>query len=232
MATIATVNTSDKVLILGNREAYKRDMNFGSSWTEIRIGMFWTLVGNAGDDAAATAESITVANYKDIGAFGIKDSSDNPPQASGSQFVGFTFGLHGTANYSNGANNVGGTTLGAPYRVGLNGTTQLTAAASGDVAWNQQGGGRNSSLLLKFTVVNAGASNQTISMDTAGTHAYTDVTLAALRYQMFNPVSIGSSSITWNSGGVALPLPTHFYVRMPTLNNKMRITTYQAVKVS
>ncbi len=232
MATFATVNTTDKVLILDIREAFQRNHGFGTDWTELRLGMYFSIVPLVGDDAAATAETVITNTYLDIAAFGLKDSSSNAPLSAGSRFVGMIFGKPGADNYSHGANNVGGATIGTPYRVSIDGTSILSTTTSGSFSLNQYNVGTHAVMFLKLVVNNKGLSTQTISMDTGSTHGMTSVSSNDLRSYFSSYSSAGNSTVTWNAASAALPLPTHIYARIPTLNHRLRITTCGVLKVS
>lgn len=237
-STIATVNTSDKVLLIEPRKAYSRKTSIGSAWTDVRMGGFFTVVPSGNDDAASTAETLSLVSPLDQWWFGLKDSSSILPRTSGSQFMGFSC-LDGDAavisSNSAGSALLGGTTANWARRTTYNGATQLTnqQVSSSDLAFPIfSTTDVNAFWGLRFVVTDAGLSSQTVTIHYArsGT-VQTTVTAAALDAKLRDPSSFTTGgSHTWNAAGAALPLPDYWFFANPFANNRIRVTTYGAVK--
>lgn len=75
MATIYQKTASDKTLILSPREYFLRPFDFGTDWTEVRVGIFFGGVTSGGDNTQAVSETVAVSSAIDRIAFGIKDSA-------------------------------------------------------------------------------------------------------------------------------------------------------------
>jgi hypothetical protein len=81
--------TGEKCLVLGVREALIYPFNVGS-WSEIRVGYFYSFTTAESFNAATSQELVTSTqtNYKQAGYWGIKDSGVEFPTRSGSVFIG------------------------------------------------------------------------------------------------------------------------------------------------
>ena len=235
-AKIATVNTSDKTLILGVRETFTRKLNIGSNWLDVRIGMYFTMVPATNDDSSSITETVTYNNYKDRFFWGIKNDSNYLPLSSGSRFVGMS-NSNGNApsipSNVSAAQSFNGTAL---YPISTNGTTILSSnSGQTDVGVPRYSLTNSNGLWSqRFLVNNYGLSTQTISCTNkiSYTTAIADVSMNSLYNQLTGSFGGGSTTLTWNASSIALPLPEYFFVNFPFFNNRIRITTYGGVKLS
>lgn len=258
MPTIATVNTSDKVYLLAEKEAFKRKLGIGTAYTQMRMGLFATFVPTANADAACVTESVAFNTAVDGMYIGLKDSSDVLPGRAGARFIGLCFQREGSYNLSIGANSSGASAIGASstYTGGgtfctMQGWDGVTSKGYVDVSGANIGyvnhlseipqfapGTVNRHFGFRLDVNNIGASNQSVTMYIECTHtAIADVSKASLKNQLLAGYYVGDSSlytatpIPWNDGVSALPLPDYFYVRSPFVNNRIRISCYGGAKV-
>lgn len=250
MATKATVNTSDGVLLLSSKEHLIRKTGIGTSWLDARIGMFFTFVPTANDNAASVTETDVTAGPVDYFFFGLKDSSANLPRTSGSKFLGLVMGRGGNiymVSNSSGESHWGNSTNTAgngAHFISQNGTTEISNVAipaDNIDAWQIpvfSTGTVNRLLAIKFEVTDFGLSTQKVTMHFNSVRtAFSNVSDASLQAQLVGaswaaPTTSFWLAADWNSGGVALPLPEYFYVRSPFISNRIRISNYGAVKVS
>ena len=223
--------------------AYRRPSLVGTSWNEVRLGILYTWVPTVSSDAACSAESITAASCLDWFTLGLKDSSDLAPGRAGASFIGFCFpGTTATYTVSITSNAAGTGTLATSsnhsYIASVYGTSLLSADNIATVFTVQYPIFSLTSVCaflgLKLVVNNAGASNQSITCtmysNTAGNTA--DMSVNNLRTQIFNVAYATSGTINWNSGGVALPLPTYWYLRLPFNLSRIKITAMEMFKIS
>lgn len=238
MANITEVNTNDKVLILAPRQGFRRRTTIGTSWTDVRIGMFFTIVPSGNDDAASVTETVTRLGFIDDMTFGLTDHSSIAPYQTGSRYVGWRQHQNATIDISNsvGAGRAWGSgslMLGA----GSNGTVELSGAGTSFGPRFPQYSVTNVNGLwaLKFIVSNLGLSSQSIRIhqNSLTTSAFSDVSSANLRTQLLGASYTDTNvDVPFNSGGFALTLPDCFWVRLPFYNHRLRITAYGITKVS
>jgi len=237
MAEIYT-KAAENTLILESREMMLRQFNFGT-WTEMRMGMYFGGVNASGNNVNSVNESVTLTSALDRICFGIKDSSTTTiPGQTGAQFLGVTTttgqlskagndGVQGII-YSNGALSpvgtvdttiTGGSVAGAPmqYPIDITGSS----AYCGFYA-------------LKFVINNAGLSSQTVTITSTNT-----VTIAGSAYTVNNLRALinsatygGSATIAWNNGATANAIPNCWFLRLPFLNNRIRISAIDMIKIS
>jgi hypothetical protein len=240
---IWAVNGGTDVVILPDpRAAYRRQSLIGTSWNEVRLGILYTWVPSVSSDAACSTEAITAASCLDWFTLGLKDDSDTAPGRAGSTFIGFCFpgttatytvtvnsNASGTANLQTSSNHsyvasINGTSLLSTDNIDATLTIQYPIFSTGNVC---------AFLALKLVVNNAGLSNQTVtpSVNTT-TGPATDLSVNNIRSLLFSSTYTAFSALTWNSGGVALALPSDFYVRAPFNNNRIRLSCHEVLKIS
>lgn len=239
MATIYSHNANDKVLILDNREALQRKLDLGS-WNEIRLGIFYNSVGSNTPTSSYVDELVNQSTRADILAFGLKDSATSIlPGFSGSYFIGIAL----TGSHNINANNT--QYYDASYTnfngVGFYGTSSYWGGASANAfGFPINGGGTNSSdycyyYVLKIIINNSGSASQTLSVYTSNGSYSSGTTYYGIPQlnQQMNNANFGTvSTVTWNDGVNALPIPDSFWIRTPFYFNKIRISSLSAVKYS
>jgi hypothetical protein len=236
MAIIYQKTVTDKTCILSPREYILRPFDFGTDWTEVRVGMYFSGIAASGDNTDSAAEQVTLSSASDRVAFGIKDSatSDLPgfgaalflgcvsetgsnAYCSGTYFASFAASRVAAAGYHE-------TTL-------VNGSSSLTAAltypASASGATGYAG-----FFALKFVISNRGTSSQSvaISATTTGTVAGTDYSATALQLLMNNNTYQSPVTVAWNDGAIARTIPDAFYCRMPFYSNRIRLSAIRCIR--
>lgn len=238
---IVTLTNSDKVLILDPRNAFKRQTSVGSSWTQIKMGMYFNFVPVGSDEAASVAETIVPASYRDRICFGFSNAAATAVGVAGTQFLGMVQGYYGnvsiTTNFGQNSTVSTGAIAYAGGLMALNGTTQLSQNGGNNFpAWNMPPWNYTTHgfLGMQLTVSNFGLSSQTITISTDNTVAtITDASLTALRAKIFGSSFSGSSHVaTWNEAGAALPLPDTFWVNSPFFNNRLRISAHAIYQIT
>lgn len=229
------------------RGNYHRQSLVGSNWNEVRLGFLGTLIGGAGSDGHTVVESVTVASYLDwlcLGLMNTRANSSIIPGVAAANFAGLVFGGTNGHAVSVGDNTAGGTNIICSSSdmklTSMAGVSVLTATA---VSNSQLVVGQYSatvyamSWLLKFVVNNKGASNQTLTVsESTRWSSATAITQATatptLRANLLNLTYENPTVLTWNSGGVALPLPDCWFFRAPFYSNALRIADYMVELIS
>jgi len=236
MATIYQKTVTDKTCILSPREYILRPFDFGTDWTEVRIGAYFSGIAASGDNTDSAAETVALASASDRIAFGIKDSatSDLPgfgaalflgavtetsssSYCSGSAFSALAAVRLAAAGYHE-TTLVGGTsTLGAAM--------EFPASASGAT-------GYGGFFALKFVITNLGTASQSVAISATRTTpvAGTDYSASALQLLMNNNTYQSPVSIAWNDGAIARTVPDAFYCRMPFYSNRIRLSAIRAIR--
>lgn len=236
------------------REREMRQTNFGTSWNEVRIGFIGDVIGTTSDDCLAVNETITYASYLDLLCFGLINNVTSIPGQAGTNFVGYK----GNDPTNGGTMQVQANTAsatGAMGQVGPSNSWETFASMSGttnlSLGYNNAAtifkfpaytSGQLSGALfgLRFVVVNKGLSNQTITLSFSTSPTLIAITPATadtvLRSQLinatWNALNAGVTSLAWNSGGSALTLPDTWYLRLPFLNNRIRIGVKGGILIS
>lgn len=235
MAIISTVNTSDKTLILASKEGFRRQGSIGTNWTQVRIGCFYTVVPSGNDDAAFGLETVTqnVIGKDDL-TFGLCDAASGGAFTTSSRFVG----IRNHGNYTQDITNVSGA-----GRIWGQGSLMLASASNGTSEIH--GSGHSFSLgypqfsttgvafhAIQFTVVNAGASSQTVNLKViTASSSITDVSTTNLKSLILGGTYSNLTDVTFNSGGSALTLPDCFWIRIPAVNHRLRISAYSIIRI-
>lgn len=237
MALIYQKDT-EKTLILSPRESYQRAFDFGTDWTEIRLGMFFGGVTDSGDNTQSTSENVTINNASDQVRFGIKNSTNTSyPGEADTSFLGVSTNNTpgGTANCAGfGYYNVGGSAL---IGCGILGATVKQPVSANLNAMTFPSNVTGSSaycgcFVLKIVIANRGASNQQVILSTDDTNVISgsDYSSAALRTLMNSGTFSSPVTIDWNDGAAAYPIPDAFYIRLPFYNNRIRISCMRAIR--
>jgi hypothetical protein len=243
MATKHTINGKAQVY-QASRELEKRAIFIGSNWTQVRIGFIGCMVPAANDDTASLAEDV---NYdappndrNDWFSFGLANNSTYLPGTSGSRFVGASgdpdqgvnSGLvrnHVNSSGTGFVGQAGDYDYGGFQYVSWNGSSSLSNIGSSGWSFNYPvwaADGRGGLFAFKFVVNNKGLSSQTISISNFSDGVSQAVTPANALYTMRSLLTrVGyttAGTVTWNSGGVALPLPDTWFLRSSFINNRIR----------
>jgi hypothetical protein len=239
MATIYQKTASDRTLILSPREYFLRPFDFGTDWTEVRVGIFFSGVTSGGDNTQAVSETVAVSSAIDRIAFGIKDSATAAlPGQAGSLFIGSLTAT--TRDSESNGSDFQGSAIGALAAGAYNGVT-LVGGATGQELGNSMafgGGVANASAYcgfyaVQFVIANRGLATQTVTVRASSTSAVagTDYSATNLRtYLNAGPWTGTAHSLAWNDGAAAYPLPDAVYIRMPFYNNRIRISAIRAIR--
>lgn len=231
------LKSAENTLILSPREMFQRAFSFASNWSEIRMGFFWSIISATGDNTQGPGESLTISSVLDNIAIGIKDSATQAiPGQVGSFFAGVGANTSSPAYINNPPVGIAaGGNVDALNVFGYNGVTAIA------------GSGNSTALLcpsdpspatgycgfggVKFVLANRGGATQqfTITICRTQTVAGADYSPAALRTLMNTFASPSTPrTLAWNSGGVALPIPDAYCVRLPFFNNRIRLSCIRA----
>lgn len=230
MATKFIVNGKAQVA-QASHEREKRKTNVGSAWNEVLIGFIGRPVPVGNDNAEMVAETVSFASYIDWFTFGGINNVLTIPGQAGTNFVGICSapaGAVSTIVNSGGVDYVQDGSNAFSY-VSMQGTTILTESAGTAKRFAMplyNADGRSGSYLLKLTVQNPGAANQTITVASASTGTAQTPTAAnakdTLRTLLTSATYLNAHALTWNAAGAALPLPDTWFLRAPFLNNRIR----------
>ncbi len=236
MALIYTKLT-DKTTVLAPREGACRKFNFGTDWTEIRVGMFCSAIAATGSNNVNVAETLVPAGITDYITFGIKDDSQTYPGQVGSTFLGVRSGTVNVA--STPPNGFYGTSAANWLSTGYYGAT-MVQNATGMGPSTYIGGGATASaatgycgfFACKIVITNRGLSSQTVAMSIAHEEivAGADYSASALRTAINNTAYGTAQSIAWNDGAAARAIPDCFWVRVPLYNNALRLSCIRAIR--
>lgn len=231
---------TDMTLIPAVREGYCRQFDFGTDWTEIRVGMFYGPVhATTSDNTAAPTEALALSSAADRIFFGIKDSSTNLPGTAGSVFLGATTATSKTSDVGGGYINSHDGELVAG---GYDGTTLVGGTTAEDMAKSMQhpdvtgATGYNGFYCLKFEVANLGAATQTVTITPCLTASVTgtDYSATALLTAMSTFANPGTArTLNWFDGvPAARTIPDCYFVRLPFYTARLRISCIRAVRIT
>jgi hypothetical protein len=237
-------------MILEPREKYHRKSNIGSAWTEVRLGMLFTVIDNAAADSHSQAELVANSSYLDYFCFGLMNDVADIPGVAGVNFVGIVSDLtngHGVSV----TDNVAGQAFIGENASAFNkylmrfASLKDTGILTHDTANRftihfpiYNGSNYAAVLCLKLVVSNRGASNQTIQASLTSTLGPVTITPATaiqvLRTALTNSnfADAVSAALTWNSGGAAIALPDSWIVRSPFLTNRLRLAAHEILVIS
>ena len=236
MATKFVVNTKAQVA-QASHEREKRQTNVGTNWNEVRIGFIGTMIPVASDDAASVAEDVAINSYIDWACFGLISNVTLIPGQTGCNFIGWATDPASTSNRvtSNaaGAGVVtlvnGVTDVGGNYSSVKDVTVISKSGASGAPRFGfpiYAADGRGGFFALKLVVANKGLSNQTVTVSCCADNTSRVTTplnaKSTLRTLLTSGTYTNPVALNWFAGGVAIPLPDTWFLRMPFLNNRVR----------
>lgn len=237
MALIYTKLT-DKTTVLAPREGACRKFNFGTDWTEVRVGMFCSPIAATGSNDVNVVELMVPSGITDYITFGIKDDSQTYPGQVGSTFLGIrsagpnvesgTAGIQGfygggaswlTTGYYGATMVQNAGSLGSsPYFGG----TVLANAATAYCGF----------IAIKIVITDRGLSTQSVAVSIAYSNsvAGADYSATALRTAINNTAYGTAESIAWNDGASARVIPDCVWVRVPLYLNALRISAIRAIR--
>lgn len=236
MALIYTKLT-EKTVVLAPRQGLARKFNFGTDWTEVRVGMYLTAISSSGSNVDNTTEALVPADISDFMIFGLKNDSPTAlPGKLGGIFLGVRSG--DAASVQSTINSGIGGSAGSWKVVGYYGTSEVLGA--GVIAASRRIGAATGSaasaycgfFALRFVITDRGLSSQSvsISMSVENSIAGTDYSATALRTAINNATYGGDTSIAWNDGATAREIPDCIWVRSPLYSNALRISALRAVR--
>lgn len=231
---------TDMTLIPAVREGYCRQFDFGTDWTEVRIGMFYSPVhATTSDNTAAPTEALALSSAADRIFFGLKDSSTALPGSTGSVFVGAMTATGKTSDVGSGYINSHDGELVAGGYVG---TTLVGGTTTQDMAKSMQypditGASAYCGFYgLKFVIADRGLGTQTITVTPCltATVSGTDYSATALLTAISTFANPGTArTLNWFDGvPAAYAIPDCFFIRAPFYNSRLRISAHRAVRIS
>jgi hypothetical protein len=244
MAKIYQKNVSDKTLILGPRESFNRQIITGSAWSEVRIGIFASLVSDSNDNGKAGGQSVSSQNVLSNRIFiGLKDSSSLFPGSADTLFLGAmssgstTTDLHGTYNYppypigfsSNERKFYAHGYYGSTPKIGANTTFNFDFPGDGQISGDSQYQGI---MIVSLAVHNIGAANQQVVIS-AGHSGVAETPYDASNMFLYlsknkGPTWTTLGTVNWNDGATAYPLPDSLFIYSPFVNARLRMSCIQA----
>ena len=234
MALIYTKLT-DKTTVLAPRQGACRKFNFGTDWTEVRVGMFCSAIAATGSNDVNVAETVALSTVADYITFGIKDDSQTYPGQTGSLFLGLINTTSSSSTPPNGFHgNAAGWLASGYYNTTLvqNVTAVATSRYIGGQATASAATGYCAFFAVKFVISNRGLSSQTVAMSNATNELVTgaDYSATALRTAINNTTYSTPQSIAWNDGATARAIPDCVWVRVPLYNNQLRLSAIRAIR--
>jgi len=222
---------SEKVVILSSREAIQRPLDF-STWSEIRLGMFFSMTTVGSDNTAVAAETLAIVSPNDYITYGLKNSNNtNVPGVSGSRFIGI-----GTTSGNSllALGDIGG--FNTFHAQGFEGTTLIENASTmhpGIMFFPSPTPSTAYSgvFILKLVLANRGLSSQTVTATAAQQSGVAGGTYSTdeLLIEMNNFIVPGATrTFNWNDGVSAYDIPDAFYIRLPFYTARMRISAMYA----
>lgn len=234
MALIYTKLT-DKTTVLAPREGACRKFNFGTDWTEVRLGGFFTAVAATGSNDDNVNETLAVSSIADRITLGLKDDSQTYPGQAGSLFIGVRSGESDVKSY--GPSSGFGSSSSVFRAVGYYGATEVLAAASpagGTIGAAAASGATSYAafMCIKININDRGLSTQNIDVRTSYTSPVTgaDYSATALRTALNNASFGGAGNFAWNDGAAARAIPDCVWVRVPLFSNQLRISAIRAIR--
>lgn len=244
MSTTANIyqkpSTTDKMLILDPGQYFMRPINMGN-WTELRIGMYLSGVAATGDNAQNVAETLALSNASTRYAIGLKTHNSNLPGTSGTDFIGLTNSTNAVSNVTDSVWRYGA--VGGSYSnrlcggafVGTSITTLATVDSGIDIPVPSGTTSYSTFYALRFVITDRGLSSQTVSLSFSrgAATSTSDYSEGLLNGQINNATytSFGSA-LAWNNGSVAYDIPNAVFVRIPFIDNKLRITAISVMKIA
>jgi hypothetical protein len=243
-------STSDRTVILGTRSALNRPMNLvnssGQPWTEVRLGMFFSIISSTSDNASPVAEELTQVpgSHTNRVTIGLKDSSQIFPGNPGSSFIGImtsgsathnsyagSYPLYNWEAYGAASGNANQRCIG----IGIHGTAsfegtaqQISFKSSSNPAGTILYGGAYG---VKINILNRGASNQSVVISGSTHQPYNGgYTTAELQSWLTTPNNgwTGMGAFPWNDGVSARAIPDSFYLYSPFNLSRFRVSVLGA----
>ncbi len=234
MATIYQKTVTDKTCILSPREYILRPFDFGTDWTEVRIGCYLSGVASSGDNTDSASETVVISSASDRVAFGIKDSATSDLPGFGSAlYLGVTNRAAASSSCTGSAFTATTDLAAAGYHeTTLVGGTGTLSADMGYPASASGATGYCGFYGLKFVISNLGTSSQSVAISgtRTATIAGTDYSAAALQLLMNNNTYQSPVTIAWNDGAVARTIPDAFYCRLPFYSNRIRLSAIRCIR--
>lgn len=236
MALIYTKLT-DKTTVLAPREGGGHKFNFGTDWTELRIGAFISAVAATGSNDNTVSETNNPANVTDYPTFGIKDDSATWPGQTNSRFLGVTTqdGIATVADPSTGIGSPGGPWYACSY-VDTTRTVSASSVKTSLTMGQCSPAGATAYcnyFAVKFVVSDIGLSTQSVAISMASQNSGisgNDYSATALRTLINNGTYGAPQSVDWNTGAAARPLPDCIWIRTPLYLNTLRLSAIRAIR--
>jgi hypothetical protein len=224
-------------LIVDAGHALQRPFDVGN-WSDLRVGYYFSLVSTAGPNTQPTVnENFAASTPALMVSMGIKDSSSNLPGQTGAFFLGLGNGPGFNSNTDDA--NSAGIGMGSFGRNGM--VSHDTSISVSSIAGFGSIGTSNDITAttaycgffgLRYVLTNRGLSNQGIAITYVSTANVpgNDYTQLPLKIALNNSTYAAAISGNWNSGGVALPIPTTVWFRLPYVNHQIRISCMGLVR--
>lgn len=239
MAKIYAKSVTNKTLILSPREYFLRPFDFGTDWTEVRMGFFFGGVTSGGDNTQAAAEALTVSTPADKIFVGLKNSDDEAiPGFAGSLFFGHMTATTRQSIVESGSAFSG--TGGALAVGGYVGTSLIGGSTSEETGSQKMSFGSlvaNASsydgfFALKFVIANRGLATQTVTITSVANdpQVNSDYNETTVQTRINNGTYAGSKTLAWNDGSVAYDIPDAVFIRLPFYSNRIRISVIRVIR--
>lgn len=235
MALIYTKLT-DKTTVLAPREGACRKFNFGTDWTEMRVGVFCSAIAATGSNDVNVSELLVPAGITDYITFGIKDDSQTYPGQAGSLFLGVRSPSPNVQSTPpNGFYGDGAGWCATGYHDATmvqNATVLSTSTYIGGGATASAATGYCAFFAIKIVITDLGLATQSVAVSVAHEEIVggADYSATALRTAINNTSYSGSASIAWNDGAASRDIPDCVWVRVPLYLNALRISAIRAIR--
>lgn len=224
MATIFAIDTGKNSLVLNPREALSYPFNVGN-WTELRIGMLYTMVAGTSFNLVYGPETVVNNSISNRFFYGIKNSSNlDFPGNSGVSFIGLSNLSSAASIACNNADTTFGTFAMKMLTPDLGQTGETTTLTQGN--WVATPGSTYGFWGMQY-LYNSG--NNIISgrrVYDAGGQSNSSLTYLRQRMSALPNPSIYVTGFFSQSGapaGSGYPLPDAVYFRLPFYSNSFRI---------
>lgn len=228
----------ENTLVVGPRSGISIPFDF-PSWTELRIGMFWTgcNTSDVQSQSLSPESTINVSTPADRWTVGLKTANDIRHGNVGTNFVGVSTNANHAAyptqfgyvlsNYGKSSSKY----IGTSYTQGSDSNNQNFTfgfnAAQNPTTYC-------GIYVIKFVVSNLGLSNQSITISAGADAADSTVPfdITKLRKEINNrSYSEFPTSMSWNDGTTPYALPDAFYLWNPYYTNSARISVLDVIRI-
>ena len=220
---------NEDCIIMEPRGAYIQETGLPSNWTHVKIGMLYSLVGLAGDNVDGVREAVTYSNFPDMFMFGLTNGTGSVGDVD-NRFLGITSNHTTVATWDTNEGALRDTTslfstgdgiTSGPCSSGTDTMSASTAAASATISF---------AAFIGIDMYYKGTSWFECKL-IYNVPGQSDVSLTNLRNLLVATPTTGTLVSTGVGVGTSSDL-TYFFVRMPYLNNRLRIHAIEVMEIS